>query len=204
MVKRIFVLLLALGIALASFGCEKNGQTANTAPLTTESRSTETAENTEMSYDVTVAWVNYASDAGRLYMSSLNKEKMAISSVMHLPIFKCESVEELERFRSDYADLLDFSAEYDEVEAFDKVSVKFDSAFFEENTLLPIYLTAGSGSYRYGVDSVQLGAGGLSVHIRQTNEVEFGTCDMAGWLICVSLPNSLTESCTSFDADLLM
>lgn len=136
-------------------------------------------------------------------MSALNINKMTDSSVLHLPIFKCSSAEELAQFKSDYSDILDFSAQYDEFASFDETGKKYDTAFFEENTLLLVYLTAGSGSCRFGVDSLDVDEKNVAVHIKQVNEFEVGTCDMAGWLICVSLSKDAVKTCTAFDSDLI-
>ena len=66
-----------------------------------------------------------------------------------------------------------------------------------------VYVEATSGSYRYGVDSVDCVDGNFCVHVKQTNNPEVGTEDMAGWFITVAIPDSMAAECTVFDADFL-
>ena len=75
-----------------------------------------------------------------------------------------------------------------------------DRAFFEENTLMLVYVTAYSGSYRFGVNSVSLDGGSFCIYVEQTNDPEVGTQDMAGWFITVAVPDSTVAGCTGFDA----
>lgn len=90
---------------------------------------------------------------------------------------------------------------YDEVPSFNKATEGYDDAFFENNYLLMIYVTSGSGSLRYGVSGVSIENGELCVHVKLTNNPEIGTCDMAGWLIAVEAEDSIISGCVSFDAD---
>lgn len=214
--KKILALALALTLVLALTGCVGKEQTQDVkpsepvkqpagsiAPSQSVPDSTEPSQNPSVDFETTVSWVNYSDDVSKLYMSALNNDKMMYSSVRHLPIYKCSSAEDLEKFKSDFSDILDFSAQYDGVESFDETGKKYDTAFFEKNTLLLIYITAGSGSYRYGVDSIYVDSDNVAVHIKQVNEVEVGTCDMAGWLICISVSKDAIKTCTVFNADLI-
>lgn len=204
--KKIFALALALTLTLTLTGCGNKEQAPNINTTESEKQpmpSTELHRNSSADYETAVSWVNYSDDASELYDSALNSDKMTISSVRHLPIFKCSSADDLAQFKSDFSEVLDFSAQYDEVEPFDETEKRYNAAFFEENALLLVYLTAGSGSYRYGVDSLYTDSDNVVVHIKQVNEVEAGTCDMAGWLICISIPKDIIKTCTTFDADLV-
>ena len=42
----------------------------------------------------------------------------------------------------------------------------------------------------------------LFVHVEETEKPDVVTCDVAGWLITVAVPDSIVENCTEFDADL--
>jgi hypothetical protein len=59
---------------------------------------------------------------------------------------------------------------------------------------------SGSGSYRFGFDRISITKDSVCVHVIQTNDPMFGTCDMAGWIITVAVPDSILKNCTSFDA----
>ena len=80
--------------------------------------------------------------------------------------------------------------------------LNYDETFFDENTLLLVYVGANSGTYRFGVSSVFCAENSFCIHIEQTNNPEVVTDDMAGWFITVAVPDSMVENCTEFDADL--
>ena len=107
----------------------------------------------------------------------------------------------MEQFKTDVKDVLSIDCGYDEVPSFNETTSKYDEVFFAENTLMLVYVEASSGSYRYGVDSVYHTDGNFCIHVKQTNNPEVGTCDMAGWFITVAVPDSMIADCTEFDAD---
>ena len=152
------------------------------------------------SFDTTVSYANWG-DLNDLYFHALNADKMVISSVRHLPIYKFETLAELEQFKDNVKDILTIDCGYDEVPSFNDATANYDAAFFSKNTLLLVYAEASSGSYRYGVDSVYHADGNFCVHVTQTNHPEVVTDDMAGWFITVAVPASVAETCTTFDAN---
>ena len=111
------------------------------------------------------------------------------SKILHLPIFKFESLEEMERFENAVGDKL-------------SVDIGYEEAFFEENAVLMVYVGANSGSYRYDVSSVVRFEDMLCVHVEQTNEPSEVTDDLAGWFIMVGVAKDDIAGCTEFDADL--
>lgn len=149
-------------------------------------------------YDTTVSWANWTEG----YIPCLNSDKLIISSVQHLPILKFETVVELEQFKSDYADEFTMNQGYDEIPSFESNVAEMDEAYFEEYTVFLVYVSANSGSYRYGVNTVDIMENSLCVHIQQTNDPETGTENMAGWFITVSIEKDKIAGCTEFDADL--
>lgn len=150
--------------------------------------------------DTTVSYGNWA-DTPSVSISPLNLSKLQISSVRHLPVYKFDTLDELVRFKQT-CEGFDFDSSYNEVPSFNDATSKYDSAFFENNTLILVYLTATSGSYRYDLHSVYCDGDDLVVHVQKTNDPEDCTCDMAGWFITVALPDSVVKNCTEFDADL--
>ena len=151
-------------------------------------------------FDITVSYANWG-ELNEIYSKALNIDKMAISSVRHLPIYKFDTLAELEQFKNDVKDVLSIDAGYDEMPSFNESTAKYDEAFFTENTLMLVYVEATSGSYRYGVNSVYHADGNFCIHIEQTNNPETHTDDMSGWFITVAVPDSMVADCTTFDAD---
>jgi len=151
--------------------------------------------------DTTVSEVGISdSDTEALYSGALNADKMAISSVLHFPIYKFDTLEELTQFKDslDYPEML--SLAYDEVPSFNEVTAKYDETFFSENTLLLVYVVASTGTYRFAVDTITGDGTGLCVHIAETTHAEVVTDDMAGWFITVAVPDSTAAAYTEFDA----
>ena len=162
---------------------------------------TETIYTVDSLADYAVSWANYDGSAAIL-MGGLNREKMYISSVQHLPIFKFETLQELESFKSSITAHHDITQGYDEIPSFSAVTAHMDEAYFEEYTLLLVYVQAPSCSYRYGINHIWQSGGNLCVHVQKANDPADGDCAMAGWFITAALEKSALNGVSSFDADL--
>ena len=152
-------------------------------------------------FDIAVSYANWA-DISDMYVKALNHDKMMISSIMHLPIYKFDTLADLEQFKTVFGDRLTMDHGYDEVPAFNDVTVKYDEEFFSNNSLMLVYVESSSGSDRYGVNSVYCADGKFCIHVEKIHSPEIGTCDMAGWFITVAVPDSMIEDCNVFDADM--
>ena len=86
--------------------------------------------------------------------------------------------------------------------SFDSITASMDDNFFERKTLFLVYVSANSGSLRFGVNSIYNDGENLCIHIEQTNNPDAVTMDMAGWFITVAMDKSVVENCKNFDADL--
>lgn len=148
-------------------------------------------------YDIRVSWANWLGDA--LYGGCLNHDKMAISSVRHLPINKFGSCAELDAFKASFGEDNSFDHGYGGA-SFNENTADYDDAFFAENDLFLVYVGANSGSLKFDVGLIALDSTGLVIYVEQTNDPQECTDDMAGWFITVALPRSATEGCTVFDA----
>lgn len=208
--KRILLLLLAVSLFGAT-GCkEESGKDSqpkepDAAGAVAAERDTtpvlEKKGELPAEKEVTVSYANWT-DSAELYLHSLNREKMAISSVQHLPIYKFDTKEALEQFKNAFSEELCFDSGYDEVLSFNDATAGYDDAFFAENTLFLVYVTANSGSLRFAVADVFCDGDAYCIHVTQTNSPECVTEDMAGWFLTVAEPDSEVAHCTQFDADL--
>ena len=203
--KKLMAFVLALVCVLGLVGC--NAKTTSTAP-SADTPIEETANKikpvgtpVEEAFDIAVSYANWG-DLNEIYSKALNIDKMIISSVRHLPIYKFDTLAELGQFKTDVDGTLSIDRSYGEVPSFNDVTAKYDEDFFKENTLMLVYVEAGSGSFRYGVESVYHADGKFAIHVKQTNNPEVGTADMAGWFVTVAVPDSMVADCTEFDADL--
>ena len=150
--------------------------------------------------ETAVAYANWTDDPA-ISTDALNADKMNISDEKHLPVFKMETKQELEQFKTNYGEILSMNQSYGDIPSLEEVTSKYDEAFFEENVLLIVYVDANSGSLRFDVSSVYSDNESVCVHVKQTNNPEVVTDDMAGWFITVAIQKSTIRDRKSFDAD---
>lgn len=151
--------------------------------------------------DIAVSFANHTGSS-TLYLGALNNDKLSIDSVRHLPIYKFTTLEELEQFKLSFGEELTMDSGYAEIPSFNATTAGYNEAFFKENTLLLVYVSANSGTYRFGVSSVYCDESSFCIHIEQTHGEGPLTDDMAGWFITVAVPNRIIKSSMKFDADL--
>ncbi len=190
--KKVLMLWLALMLMLSMVSCTTNEN---------DSCTTNDNDNPQPSnpYHASIAWANWSDDSN-IFTASLNFEKMVLSDFLHLPIFKCESSNDLDDFKNNFKDSLTLSTGYDEVPSFEEVTAGFGADFFEENTLFIVYVSANSGSFRFALDRFSIADGIFRAEIIQTNHPEDVTDDMAGWLIVIPVNNDQLQNVQSYDA----
>ncbi len=167
--------------------------------IATNTASTEQPIQPSSPYNSLVAWANW-SENDDIITKSLNLDKMSISSVQHLPIFKCEKESDLEDFKNQFKDSLSFSNGYDEVPSFDESTAGFGADFFDNNTLFLVYVSANSGSLRFALDSYSVVDDTFRADIIQTNNPEVVTDNTAGWLIVIPVSNDQLQNVQNYDA----
>ena len=149
--------------------------------------------------DFKVSYTNWTDDS-RIYFNALNRDTFAISSIMHLPIYKFANLEELNNFKQTFAEVLTMDGRYDESPSFNEATAQYDDAFFSENSLMLVYVTANSGSLRFALNSYYCDGKSFVAHIKPTNNPEIFTEDMAGWFITIPVSDTLIANCETFDA----
>lgn len=199
--RKYIALVLALVCVLSLVGCNTTTPSASTPVENPTNKVQSGGTPVEEAFDIAVSYANWTEES-EIYFGALNKDKMAISSVQHLPIYKFNTSEELEQFKLAFGEVLTMDSGYDEVPSFNDTTANYDETFFDENTLMLAYVGANSGTYRFGVSSVFCDGNSFCIHIKQLNNPEAVTEDMAGWFITVAVPDSMVENCTEFDADL--
>lgn len=150
-------------------------------------------------YGNTVAYAGWSDDPS-ISEGALNKDALTGE---HLPIFKIDTLEDLESFKSKYGAVFSMDSGYDEALSFNAALEKAQwdrDGFFEDNSLLIVYVPANSGSYRFGVQSVGVLKSSLCVYVEQKNDPENVTDDMAGWFVLIEIADKEIAGYTSFDA----
>ena len=208
--KKVLTLLLAFAMVcpLAACGEQKDHSLKNhtqdsqrqaQTPAGDQSSPGETDITETIGFDAFVSWVNWSDDP-KIRELALNKDTFKLSSPRHIPVYKCGTSEELKEFKTTFSGTFAMDETWDEVPSFEEVTADYTEDFFLENTLLLVYVEAGSCTPRFGVDSVSKENGTLSVCVKYTYNPEEGDSAMAGWLFAIPVNNDQVQDCTAFDA----
>ncbi len=150
-------------------------------------------------FGAAVSWANWSDDP-KIKELALNSDMIALGAGRHIPIYKCDTMDELNEFKASFADVFTMDGAWDEVPSFNDVTDDYSEAFFAKNTLLLVYVEAGSCTPRFGVESVYEENGAFTVAVECTYEPEEGDTAMAGWLFAVAVRKELIKDCSGFDA----
>ena len=153
-------------------------------------------------YEETVSCADEIGVGDAVFFGALNRDKLYISSVAHLPIFKFDTLQEWEGFKRSMGKAFDFTSGRDGVPSFDEATAKYDAAFFEEGTLLLIF-TTGFLDAPVGVHSIVYDESFFYVHVGMPDAGERSAEEeRVNWFLTVAVADGLSEHCTAFDADL--
>lgn len=153
-------------------------------------------------YAYTMAFAGRPSDL-TIYDDALNKELLQSDQRTHLPIFMMDTLEDLEQFKSRYGTVFDLDQGFSDVLSFEGALAKaqFDTeGFFEDHTLLVVFVPANSSTFRFGIKDVSATDTSICIGVEQKNDPEAITCDAAGWFVLVQVEDEEIRNYTSFDA----
>ena len=153
-------------------------------------------------YGNTVSYAGWSDDR-RIYEGALNKELLQSEENTHLPVFKMDTAEDLEQFKSNYETVFTMANGYDNVLSFEAALAKAQwdrEGFFKDHSLLIIYIPANSGSLRFGIKEVVTTDNSICIHVEQKNDPETLIENMAGWFLLVEVDDEEIEGYTSIDA----
>lgn len=208
--KKFLTLLLAFAMVCSLAACgeqndhslknnRQDGQQQDQTPSSGQSSMNETCTTETIDFDASVSWANWSDDP-KIRELALNRDTFELRSAGHLPVYKCDTLEELNEFKTTFSGIFTMDGAWEEVPSFEKVTADYTEDFFLENTLLLVYVEAGSCTPRFGIDSVSKENGTLSVYVKCTYNPEEGDCAMAGWLFMIPVNNDQIQDCTNFDA----
>ena len=167
-----------------------------------DSTTTEVYENNweEMKYangyGYTVSYAGWARDSGREELSQWKSGRY--------PIFKIDTLEELDQFKSKWGNVFDFSRKYDEIPSFEDTmeKTKWDTeVFYKEHSLLVIYVGSSSGTLRFGVQEIVTTDNSMTIDVVCLNNPEVLTDNMVGWFVFVEITDEEAAKYTSFITD---
>ena len=75
--------------------------------------------------------------------------------------------------------------------------------YFKSDSLFIVYVPSNSGSYRYKVQKVATDGEYFTVYVKQVNNPQIVSDDMAGWFLMLRIPKTQIEKCTVFDAQMV-
>ena len=155
-------------------------------------QSEESIEIPEIIRDFTVSKAPLvSSDESRLY-------EKAVSDGNKLPVvYKFDTREELDSFKSEYDDLFHFKNP--SVCGFNEATVKYDDAFFENNTLIVIYLKSSSYADEYTVGEIYNDLSTVRIQVVLT---DLGWDQgMGGKFVTVAMPDAMMKNVNTYIAE---
>ena len=153
-------------------------------------------------YATTVAYAGW-SDNPIIADGALNKGQLTNENGNHLPIFRFDTLDDLNQFKAKYDGVLALDQGYNSVLSFNEALSKAQwdrKGFFADHSLLAVYVPANSGSLRFAVHDIEVTYESVRVYVEQTNRPEIFTEDMAGWFVLVEIADDEIRNCYAFDA----
>ena len=156
----------------------------------------------EPPYAYTMAFAGRPNDLG-FYGDALNKDLLQSDQSTHLPVFMMDTLEDLKQFKSRYGTVFNLQQGFENILSFEGALAKaqFDrEGFFEEYTLLVVFVPANSSTYRFGIKNITATDTSIRIDVEQTNDPEAVTGDAAGWFVLVQVADEEVRNYYSFDA----
>ena len=145
-------------------------------------------------YETAISFASFAKSS-ELYSGALNGEKLRLSSQRHVPIYKFDTLEEFEDFKSNV-----YGRDEPTLNA---VTANCHRSFFEKNTLLLVYLNSRNSTMLFDVESVTCNGEALCVDVKgNISHDNYIVTDEGrmGWFLLVAVSDSWIANCTEIDA----
>ena len=149
-----------------------------------------------------IAYVGWTEDE-RIYTGAVNKELLQSGDGEHLPVFLIDTPEDLAAFKSQYQDVFAMDQGHNDIRSLEQAlaQTQWDrAAFYEEHTLMLVYIPANSSTYRYGIQRVDTSDTSLTVRVEVKNNPNTVSDDMAGWMLLVLVDDEEIAKYTQIDA----
>lgn len=115
------------------------------------------------------------------------------------PIYKFETLAELEQFKERFADSLDMDHSIDNTPSFNEATAAMDEAYFEKYTVLFIY-SEGSSTSKFIVEGIYKCDSELYIRREDVTNSDKASCDVVSHIFLVSVDKAILDGITSFDA----
>jgi len=149
--------------------------------------------------DVTLSWANYTDDS-EILVHALNTRKMLAGSILRLPIYCFDTLDDLQNFQRRFDGTLTTKQGYDEVPAFCDTVAKYDDAFFKDNSLLLVYIGTNNTTHRFDLGNLLYEDGFLTLLVKETTGSETVDTAMGGWFLTAAVSDGFLEGHPELDA----
>ena len=157
----------------------------------------------EEAFPIRVAYAGWTEN-GEIYTNALNTENFSLDGAYNFPIYRLDTLADVEEFRSAFGNDLLMDGGFDDIKSFnDTVSIFEDENYLKAYSLMLVYVKANSSTYRYGVESIFCDGESFAINVEELKHPQEVTADLAGWYIMVVVPDSMINGCTEFDASLV-
>ena len=190
MTKRVFLFGLTLILAILLVGCGEKAVSVQTPDVSNTDHQTMPT--------IVTTWAGFTTDKA-IWKGSLNQDRKLIND-QSLPIYRFDSVSDLERFKSEHSGIYDFESSFQEAPSFDEAAVNYNDDFFSAHAILLIYKGSGSDNLRYEVKDIQFDDSRLLVTVVQTNYPKEAGDGYAGWFFILEINKTDYPDCSSYDA----
>ena len=150
-------------------------------------------------FDNRLSWAGFDGSAV-LFVKALNRNQMQTSHTQYLPTFVFQSKDQLDNFISDTCKNLAINQSLDEVPAFTETAASYDEKFFEENSLILVYVTSENRSSRYSATGFHCDGTSFTLKVGETAKLDNGNSERGGWFVTVVVSNRLIDGCSQFTA----
>ena len=154
-------------------------------------------------YGNIIAYAGWTND-DRIYENALNKDILQARDGVHLPVYKMDTFEEFEQFKSDYSDVFTMNQGRDKYLSFDDTVARVQwntEAFYKDYTMLAVYIPAMDGTLRFHVADVQTKNETFDIFVGQ-GHADLVSDEMAGWLILMEVKDEEMQEYKYFNANL--
>ena len=152
-------------------------------------------------YGNTVAYAGWTDDE-RIYENALNKDILQGKDGVHLPVYKVDTLEDLAAFKDSYGDVFTMNEGREQYLSFDDTVARVQwntEAFYNEYTMLVVYVPAENGSLRFHVADVQTKNETFNIFVGQ-GHASLVSDEMAGWFILMEVEDEEMTQYKSFNA----
>ncbi len=159
-----------------------------------------TGQGNNISYDCRMAYAGKSS-SNDVFDGALNEHNKSMSDSVHLPVFKFDSVKDIEEFKNRYKNTFEFSKSNGNLKSFNEAMKDYDDEFFALKTVIAVYVGSESKSAKYKIKQFEINGKSLCIRVDRIN-AKNNDNDSVGYWLLVELDKAYAAKYDEFDAAL--